>query len=185
MKKRLEILKSKKYPAASELRNALKSNSELRQEIETLTKHFLGRSVSGCGNCHFDAYMDLINLKKMNETKFKVKHGAVLYDPVNQDLNKVLTANNCTDELAIYHLKHNPGSRKYFSVLSENVDELIAGLGNPEESDEPTEEEKAVIEAIKQAIASGVALKEIKEGLREKGLTVRKADALVKLAKAE
>jgi hypothetical protein len=122
---RLHLLKSKKFDRASDLIDALKNDLTLRHEVEVLAKYFLGRSVSGCGNCYFDAYMELVNKKEMKETKFKVRAGAVLYDPVNKDAGKILTMANCTDELALYHLKHNPNSRKYFSVLPENLEELL------------------------------------------------------------
>ncbi|MCL1936818.1 MAG: hypothetical protein FWF52_00275 [Candidatus Azobacteroides sp.] len=129
MIERLEALKSKKFSNATELRNALKNDSQLRNEVEALSKYFLGRSVSGCGNCFFDAYMELINRKKMEEkSKFQLPRGIVLYDPINKDANKILTAANCTDELALYHLKYNPNCRKYFSGLPENIDELIAAF---------------------------------------------------------
>jgi hypothetical protein len=112
------------------LTDALKNDAALRHEVEVLAKHFLGRSVSGCGNCYFDAYMELVNKREMKETKFRVRAGAVLYDPVNKDAGKILTAANCTDELALYHLLHNPNCRKYFSVLPENLDELLESVNS-------------------------------------------------------
>jgi hypothetical protein len=131
MTDRLHLLKSKKFDRASDLIDALKNDLTLRHEVEVLAKYFLGRSVSGCGNCYFDAYMELVSRREMKETKFKVKAGAVLYDPVNKDAGKILTMANCTDELALYHLRHNPNCRKYFSVLPENLEELLEN-GNTE-----------------------------------------------------
>jgi hypothetical protein len=104
---------------------------------------------SGCGNCFFDAYMELINIKNMEETKFQVKRGVIIYDPVNQDAGKILTFSNCTDELALYHLKHNPGCKKYFSVLPENIDELLEEYGKEEKK------------PVKTALTSGKSKKEI------------------------
>lgn len=163
MIERLNILKSKKFSSATDLREALKNDTTLRNEVELLSKRFLGRSVSGCGNCFFDAYMELINLKKMEEkSKFQVKRGAVLYDPVNQDAGKVLTAANCTDELALYHLKNNPNARKFFSTLPDDVDDLIENFGKKEDKKQSGKEpvvlsevEQAEIEPVKAALASG------------------------------
>jgi hypothetical protein len=183
MIERLKKLKAKKIPSAAELRNILKNDTQLRHEVEVLTKHFLGRSVSGCGNCFFDAYVELINLKKMQESKFKIVRGAVLYDPVNRDADKILTANNCTDELALYHLRHNPICRKYFALLPDNIDELLEE--KPDQEKEPTEEEREIIEEIRKSILAGTPLKDIKEKLQERGFTIRKIAFLVKLAKAQ
>ena len=123
---RLIILKSKQFGNAKELQSALKNDYSLRHEVDVLAKHFLGRSASGCSNCYFDAYMELINIKKMEtKSKFQLMRGALLYDPVNKDVSRILTFHSCTDELALYHLKHNPNCRKYFSVLPDDVDDLI------------------------------------------------------------
>jgi hypothetical protein len=184
MIERLILLKTRKFSGAAELRDVLKSDNSLRQEIETLSKHFLGRSVSGCGNCYFDRYMELVNIKKMEESTFKIRAGTVLYDPVNQDADKILTANNCTDELALYHLKHNPGCRKHFYQLPDNLGELIENLGNPKLEEPLNEEDAEIIEKIKQQLSSGVALKAIKEELQREGYTVRKTAELIRLAKA-
>jgi hypothetical protein len=111
---------SQTMPAA-ELRKELESNATLRREIETLNKHFFGKPLSNCGDCFLDAYVKLYKLNNMVVSKFKVKAGALIYDPVNQDAGKILTAANCTDELALYHIKHNPNCRKFFSVLPDDA----------------------------------------------------------------
>lgn len=168
MIERLNILKSKKFPSATDLREALKNDTGFRNEVKTLSKRFLGKSVSGCGNCFFDAYMELINIKNMKEeSKFQVIRGKVLHDTVNQDVSKILTYANCTDELALYHLKHNPNARKFFSTLPDDVDELIENYGkevkksNGKEPIELSETELAEIEPVKAALASGKAQKSI------------------------
>jgi hypothetical protein len=185
MIERLNILKSKKFSDATQLRNALKNDTALRHEVEVLTKRFLGRSVSGCGNCFFDAYMELINIKNMEETKFQVKRGAVIYDPVNQDAGKILTFSNCTDELALYHLKHNPGCKKYFAVLPENIDELLEEYGKEEKKPVGlSETELAEIEPVKVALASGKTQKSIAEELKAKGYLGRVVSKIIASAKA-
>jgi hypothetical protein len=139
---RLILLKSKKYSCAADLREALKNNADLRNEVNALSRYFLGRSVSGCSNCFFDAYMELINFKNMEKSKFQIRRGAVLYDPINKDVSKILTAANCTDELALYHLKLNPNSRKYFSELPDNVDELIEKFKTGTKTTKPSKQGK-------------------------------------------
>jgi hypothetical protein len=146
MIERLKALQSKRYSGTADLNEALKSDSGLRNEISALSRHFLGRSVSGCSNCFFDAYMELFYLKGMEEkTKFKIKRGVVLYDPINQDAGKLLTAANCTDELALYHLKFNPNCRRFFYELPDNVDALIEGYitGTPTTKTSGTKKEIA------------------------------------------
>ena len=127
MHDRLQSLraKAKAYTRPSDLTAALERDSGLRNEISSLSRYFLKRSVSGCGNCYFDACMELIHLKNYMETRFKLLRGVVLYDPIALDAGKILTAANCTEELALYHLKFNPSCRKHFYELPEDVDELI------------------------------------------------------------
>jgi hypothetical protein len=127
MQDRLQSLraKAKAYARPSDLMAAIEKDSGLRNEISSLSRYFLKRSVSGCGNCHFDACMELIHLKNQMETKFKLLRGVVLYDPIALDAGRILTAANCTEELALYHLKFNPACRKHFYELPDDVDEQI------------------------------------------------------------
>ena len=194
MIERLNILKSKRYPSAAELKNAMDKDAGLRNEVNSLSRHFLHRSVSGCSNCFFDAYIELINLKNMKEKKFQVKRGAVLYDPVNQDASKILTAANCTDELALHHLKNNPNSRKYFSVLPDDVDELIEKFvtgtpttktGNEKKEIVLGETELAEVELVKAALAEGKTQKSIVEDLKTKGYSNQVLGKIMALAKAK
>ena len=191
MIEKLFLLKSKKFNNANELRDALKNDNQLKHEVEVLAKHFLGRSVSGCGNCFEDAYWELINIKNMEEKKFKVKAGAVLYDPVNKAVDKILTAANCTDELALYHLKHNPNCKKYFSVLPEDVDELVENFEGkePKAPENPKqiilgEKEVADIEFVKTEFAAGKTKKEIVEALKTKGYSGKIIGKILSSAKA-
>jgi len=167
MIERLKILQSKTFASYAELRDALKNDRELRNEVMELSRYFLKRSVSGCSNCFFDAYMELFNIKNMEDKiRFQIKRGAVLYDPVNKDVNKILSALNCTEELALYHLKNNPDSREYFSVLPDNVDELIAGMDKPKEPEAPKavkpKEPKAPVTEKTSVDATAQTIKEMK-----------------------
>ena len=197
MIERLLILKSKKFNSAKDLQDALEKDNRLKHEVEVLTKHFLGRSVSGCGNCFFDAYMELINIKKMEKKKFRVKAGTVLYDPVSKKFDKILTAANCTDELALYHLKHNKDCKKYFSILPDDVDEMVENFEwkEPKAPKVPKapktkkevifgEKELADIESVKTEFTSGKTKKEIIEVLKAKGYSGEIIGKILSSAKA-
>lgn len=120
------------FKTADELYKRLDVDTDLRNEIEALSRSFLSRQVNGCKNCYFDAYMELINLKiekameKIN-CQFKLFAGVLLQDTANYNSKLLCTNANLTDELALYHLRTNPSCRKYFEVLPKNVEILIIG----------------------------------------------------------
>lgn len=112
----------------------LDTDKAFQREVSALAMHFLGKRVGGCGWCALSA---LVELLKLNQTKiekmerkntlgFRVLAGTFLHDPVNRDAGKILTPHTLSDDLALYHLAFNPNSRKYFTSLPDNVDELVA-----------------------------------------------------------
>ena len=126
----------------SELSLALKSDLALRSRIETLSRIYLHRTVSGCNNCYCDAYLELIHLNidkamAQENSKFKLKAGALLRDVVNHDISLTTTQHNLTDELALYHLKTHPEYAPLFEKLPKNwqkmADKFVIG-----ENDEDT-----------------------------------------------
>jgi len=123
-------LNRNQFSTPDELITFLKNNETLRNEIETLSKVFFHKSVSGCSNCYFDAYIQLISLKiniAMEKIicQFLLLAGALLHDVINFDNDLLMSNANITDDLSLYHLKTNPNCRQYFQTLPENVDELI------------------------------------------------------------
>lgn len=132
MLNRLQKLQANRSQLASggELTKACKTDSVLRHEIEVLAKHYLSKSVSGCSNCYFDAYFELINLnleKAMSKDtcNFKLRAGALLHDVVNFDNDLLCSNANLTNDLALYHLKTNPNAKKFFEKLPDDVDKLV------------------------------------------------------------
>jgi hypothetical protein len=132
MIERLRELQANKgqFSNGKELTDSLKTNQALRNEVKSLSKAFLHKEVSGCNNCFFDAYMELINLKIENimtkqECQFELKRGKLLRDAVNLDISKNMTQANITDELALYHLKTNPSCEKFFSKLPEDWEKQV------------------------------------------------------------
>ena len=131
-------LNRNQFSTPDELITFLKNNETLRNEIETLSKVFFHKTVSGCSNCYFDAYMQLISLKinyAMEKLKcvFLLLAGALLHDVINFDNDLLMSNANITDDLSLYHLKTNPNCRQYFQTLPENVDELIEAYQLPGE----------------------------------------------------
>jgi len=131
-------LNRNQFSTPDELITFLKNNETLRNEIETLSKVFFHKSVSGCSNCYFDAYMQLISLKiniAMEKLKcvFLLLAGALLHDVINFDNDLLMSNANITDDLSLYHLKTNPKCRQYFQTIPENVDELIEAYKLPGE----------------------------------------------------
>ena len=119
-----------KFANGGELSKALKEDNALRQEIEVLTRHFLGRQVTGCINCYTDAYFELLTLSKEKamekmETQFALRAGVLLRDVVAQDSSKNMSNANMSNDLALYHLRTNPDCRKFFTKLPDNIDEML------------------------------------------------------------
>lgn len=116
--KRLQLSKGN-YRNGSELAKAIEKDKSLKNEIQALSKAFLNRSVSGCGNCYMDAYIQLINYsmeKAINKenSQFSLPHGRLIHDVVNRDVSLNMTQHNISDDLALYHLKTNPNAIAYF-----------------------------------------------------------------------
>jgi hypothetical protein len=131
MVERLKKLQSGKgeYENGTMLSLAIDADYYLRKEIETLSKFFLHKAVSGCKNCYTDAYFELVNFSikqamEQKQTAFELKGDKLLYD-VNGDTSKMLSHANLTEKLALYHLKTNPSCEKHFSLLPDNVRELV------------------------------------------------------------
>ena len=112
----------------------LDTDKALQREVSALALHFLGKRVGGCGWCALSALVELLKLnqkkiekmERKNTLGFRVLAGTFLHDPVNRDAGKILTPHTLSDDLALYHLAFNPNSRKYFTSLPDNVDELVA-----------------------------------------------------------
>lgn len=112
----------------------LDTDKAFQREVSALALHFLGKRVGGCGWCALSALVELLKLnqkkiekmERRNTLGFRVLAGTFLHDPVNRDAGKILTPHTLSDDLALYHLAFNPNSRKYFTALPDNVDELVA-----------------------------------------------------------
>lgn len=134
----------KQFANSDELFNCLKTDTALRNEIEALSKAVFHKIVSGCSNCYFDAYIQLISLKidiAMDKLKcaFLLLAGALLQDSVNQNIDLACSNANITDDLALYHLKTNPNCRVLFQTVPDNLEELLAEYKLPgEEAEEKT-----------------------------------------------
>lgn len=143
------------FSDGGKLFEACRSNSELRSEIEALSKTFLKRGVHGCQNCYMDAYFELINInieKAMNVLKcqFVLLVGALLHDVINYDNDLLCSNANITDDLALYHLKTNPSCIKFFEKYPEDLEAQVKSFVIPGTEPEMTEEQKAeAAEAIK------------------------------------
>lgn len=151
MLERLRILQECRVQFADggKLYSELQTNAVLRNEIDYLSTQILKRNVSGCINCYFDAYMELVSIKITKEFMEKIKKclfwllaGALLQDTVNWDNDLLCSNANITDDLALYHLKTNPNCRELFQELPENVDELIENFTLPGEKKAKTKVKK-------------------------------------------
>jgi hypothetical protein len=186
------------------LSSELITNYALRKEIETLSKAFLNREVSGCKNCYADAYMELITLsieKAMvkQASKFELIRGKLLRDIINMDVSKNMTQANITDELSLYHLKTNPECVKFFAKLPNDWEALVEAYlipgtepeqPKPEDDAAQLEAEKKLVDEIVAALESGISKTKLREQYKsvekvgEKMLTGNLVNELIKRADA-
>lgn len=122
-------------PASYSL-GVIKADSQLKTAIERVHKTMFGREI--CGSCkdrHLDGLVAIL-LKPKNEikeimgkklnTKFALLRGVLVRDAVNADARLTMTANNISDELALYHLATNYDNViGLFARTPDNVDELV------------------------------------------------------------
>lgn len=179
----------KQFANSDELFNCLKTDTALRNEIEALSKAFFHKIVSGCSNCYFDAYIQLISLKidiAMDKLKcaFLLLAGALLQDSVNQNIDLACSNANITDDLALYHLKTNPNCRDLFQTVPDNLEELLADYKLPGEEAEEAAELKAKEEAEELAAKEAKEVEELakieaEKAAKEEKITDSNVDAPV------
>jgi hypothetical protein len=118
---------------------------KIRLAYHALTGEYLRNS---CSTCLIEALFIIRKIMEQKTSKYELKPGAVL--EAFSDPSKVMTRLNTTDELAEWHLKHNPGVIKFFSrVPTENIVEVpgtnrTAQPGSDNESVSQAEKNAAV-----------------------------------------
>lgn len=97
--------------------------------LRSLSKEFLHKEVRGCGFCLLSAHFEIMkyDMEKAKEltTEYALVPGIVLHDPINKDFNKILSPKNMTEELALYHIAHNPNALTYFARVPADLDERL------------------------------------------------------------
>ena len=136
---------------------------------------FLQTTLSNCNSCYFDAYIQLILLKKENAMKseeclFGLRAGALLYGE-NNDLN--MTNVNTTNELALYHIKRDPRCLKFFHKVPANLDELLAAM---DAQVEPPFTEDDVLQEFAEKDFINMLAESIKEGADDATIAVAVSD---------
>lgn len=116
----------------AQVRKLASESSEFRVETEMLYRKVSGSSLNkNCSECWVDAYAVIIKAdpaesEKRAKRKFDLKAGALLIDRKTGDNSKMCSMHNITDELALYHLRINPGCIRFFSRYPENWQELVS-----------------------------------------------------------
>ena len=97
--------------------------------LRSLSKEFLHKEVRGCGFCLLSAHFEIMkyDMAKAKEltTEYALIPGIVLHDPINKDFNKILSPRNMSEELALYHIAHNPNALTYFARVPADLDERL------------------------------------------------------------
>ena len=99
---------------------------ERNRMIEDAAKAVLGETLSTCESCHINAVLQIYKLSKMEQSKYRIRAGALLEVFSRSDL--ILTIHNLTDDLAELHLGLKPHEIKYFDEFPKNEDGEFVGV---------------------------------------------------------
>jgi hypothetical protein len=93
---------------------------ERRDKIRSAYRELTGENLTtNCSTCLIETLFKIKKLMEKQPCKYLLKPGALLQ--AFSDVDKTCTNANLTDELAEWHLKHNPGTRCLFSRIPEEV----------------------------------------------------------------
>lgn len=133
---------------SAQVRKLSTTSSEFVAETEALYKMAYKASINkSCNDCWVDAYVLLMKadpaaFDALVTRQFDLRAGALLLDIVGGDNAKMCTRKNLTDELAIYHLRNNPGYIKFFSRYPDNWKELVTKAKKAEAAKKAAEAKK-------------------------------------------
>lgn len=99
---------------------------ERNRIIEDAAKAVLGETLSTCESRHINAVLQIYKLSKMEQSKYRIRAGALLEVFSRSDL--ILTIHNLTDDLAELHLGLKPHEIKYFDEFPKNEDGEFVGV---------------------------------------------------------
>lgn len=123
------------------------ADPEFCSGIESLYSHFVGTFRRYCGDCWHDAFIQLLTLTIMdNKSRFRLRAGTLLHDPIRRDVRYMLTPRRLAamgDDLALRHLAHNPHAVEYFEKpLPDGLGRMIADYLRRERAAEAAESSK-------------------------------------------
>lgn len=140
-----------------EVRELISSSRAFRQEISHIYCDMMKRRMNlRCNDCYMDAYIEIMTtptekLIKMAEREFELRAGAIMFDVVAGDRTKTATAQNLTDELALYHLRTNPSYIRLFAKYPADWQERVNSAENRAETHKTTEAVQVTTEGKKTA----------------------------------
>ena len=86
----------------------------------------LGRQLNGCTTCYTEVALLIYNQSKMEQSKYIMRHGALLEVFSRADL--VMTVHNTTDDLSELHLGLKPHEIVYFSEFPKEENGEFVGV---------------------------------------------------------
>lgn len=158
---------------SAQVRKLAETSSEFTDETEALYKLAYKSSINrSCNDCWVDAYVllmkaDPATFDALASRRFELRAGALLLDLVGGDNAKMCTRKNLTDELAIYHLRNNPGYIKFFSRYPDNWKELVSKAKKSEAAKKAVEAKKKKRQAEAESSVEEAAPTEVAEAPME------------------
>ena len=158
---------------SAQVRKLSTTSSEFVAETEALYKMAYKSSINkSCNDCWVDAYVllmkaDPATFDALASRRFELRAGALLLDLVGGDNAKMCTRKNLTDELAIYHLRTNPGCARLFTKLPDNWKELVSKAKKSEAAKKAVEAKKKKRQAEAESSVEEAASTEVAEAPME------------------
>jgi len=88
----------------------------------------LGRQLNGCTTCYTEVALLIYNQSKMEQSKYVMRHGAILVLEVFSRADLAMTVHNTTDDLAELHLGLKPHEIVYFSEFPKDENGEFVGV---------------------------------------------------------
>lgn len=122
----LQSIKEIAFKNGSDLYFYIQDNKDFRDKIYNLSLFFLERRLGSCDSCYMDSYiqlykMDLDFAKNKVECKFKLADEQLIYLE-----GKPITNYNLDNDKAIRYLKEHPEDKHRFTLLPDNLENLLS-----------------------------------------------------------
>lgn len=131
--------------------NRKEQTKERKRKIAKAYKQVFGRNMNiGCSTCYIESIFEIKRQMERKPCKYRLKPGVLLQ--AFGDETKTVTNKNLTDELAEFHLRTNPGTRKYFAIVPPEDEESNLKIVEPKKEKQDVKGNDVAKENISEVV---------------------------------